>query len=98
MLGKNISENQLVVGELEELGSRTLVTSGVNWISGEHPRKSFTAEVKVRYRSIPHRCVVEPLSDGSIRIDFQEMIRDITPGQVAVVYDKEKVLGGGIII
>ena len=98
VLGKNVSENQLVVGELDELGSRTLITSSVNWISGENPRKPFTAEVKVRYRSIPHRCVVEPLTDGSMRIDFEDMIRDITPGQVAVVYDKDKVLGGGIII
>ncbi len=97
VLRKDIQSNQLVVGELEELGSHKLTLSTVNWISGEAPRDSFRAEIKVRYRSAPHWAMVTPQEDGLVQVHFEEKLRDITPGQVAVFYDGEKVLGGGVI-
>lgn len=104
VLSKDVATNALVIGGKEELGSRDLIAREVNWISGDMPTESFRAEVKTRYTAREAWAEVTPLEDinlgentGSLRIRFDEPQRDITPGQVAVCYDGDIVLGGGII-
>ena len=97
VLRKDIQTNRLVVGELEELGYRQLVAREVNWISGEIPTEAFRAEIKVRYQSTSKWGLVIPNQNGSATIQFDERLRDITPGQVTVFYAGEKLLGGGVI-
>jgi len=97
VLQKDIQENRLVVGELDELGRSTLVAQEVNWISGVAPDKPFRAEIKVRYRSAPKWGLVIPHKDGLATVQLDKKLRDITPGQVAVFYDGEKIIGGGVI-
>lgn len=53
--------------------------------------------VQVRYRSKPVKCFIEPVSDSVMNINLSEPLRAIAAGQSAVIYDGEKVLGGGII-
>jgi tRNA-specific 2-thiouridylase len=55
------------------------------------------AEVQVRYRSLPVGVTVIPLEDSRVKLVFDEPQFSITPGQAAVWYDGDKVLGGGII-
>jgi tRNA-specific 2-thiouridylase len=69
----------------------------VNWVSGETPHEPFHAQVKIRYKAKPVNARVEPLPDSRMAVRFDEPLRDITPGQGAVVYDGDVVLGGGII-
>ncbi|MFO0055604.1 MAG: aminomethyltransferase beta-barrel domain-containing protein, partial [Dolichospermum sp.] len=68
-----------------------------NWVSIAEPVTPVRAEVQIRYRSQPVAVTVIPLADSRVRLVFDEPQFSITPGQAAVWYDKDKVLGGGII-
>jgi tRNA-specific 2-thiouridylase len=94
---KEPSSNVLVVGPQNELGDDQLVAVGVNWISGEAPLRPIHAEVKIRYKAIEVPATVTPLTNEVVQIQFDQSLRDITPGQAAVFYDGDVVLGGGII-
>ena len=70
----------------------------VNWISGETPREPVRCAVKIRYRadgSRPRRCIAEENGRGRIVFDAPQCA--VTPGQAAVFYDGNTVLGGGTI-
>jgi len=97
VIGVNPHGNALVVGTADELGGSALTAGRVNWVSGESPDAPFRAEVKIRYKAQPVPALIEPLGGERIRVTFDEPLRDITPGQGAVVYDGDVCLGGGII-
>jgi tRNA-uridine 2-sulfurtransferase len=71
--------------------------ANVNWIAGEPPADEFPAEVKIRFKANPAAAAVKLLADGTVQVDFTASLRDITPGQIAVFYQGDKVLGGGMI-
>lgn len=99
VLGKNALENQLVVGAQDELGGRELLATGVNWQAGQAPARPFRAEIKTRYTARPASGLVTPVdNDSQVTVVFDDPQRDITPGQAAVFYDGDQVLGGGIIL
>jgi tRNA-specific 2-thiouridylase len=104
VLGKDAPTNTLLVGRNEELGSCDLLAIDVNWISGEIPNASFRGEVKTRYTAREATAEITPLdmyppgkSFGGMKVRFESPQRDITPGQAAVCYDGDVVLGGGTI-
>jgi tRNA-specific 2-thiouridylase len=98
VLAKDIVTNTLVVGREGELGSRELTAADVNWIAGEPPSGPFRAQVKMRYTAMESQAVVTPLEGGRAEVRFEVPQRDITPGQAAVFYDGDIVLGGGLIV
>jgi tRNA-specific 2-thiouridylase len=99
VLGKDAATNTLVVGEADELGAVELFADDVNWMSGEAPREAFRAEVKIRYTAREAWAQVTPLNGGrQARVRFDAPQRDVTPGQAAVFYDGDLLIGGGIII
>jgi tRNA-uridine 2-sulfurtransferase len=89
--------NRLVVGEDRELMSSFCQVRDVNWVSIAKPQRPVEAMVKVRHRHEPASAVVEPLDGASARVTFREPQRAITPGQAAVFYSGDLVLGGGWI-
>ena len=94
---KDTANNRLVVGFLRELGKLKMRVEKVNWINGSLPDE-WDCDVKIRYRAkmVPAR--IEKLQDSdSYNVTFQQAMRDITPGQFAVFYQGERVLGGGMI-
>ncbi|MBL8134926.1 MAG: tRNA 2-thiouridine(34) synthase MnmA [Anaerolineae bacterium] len=93
----SIEDNRLVVGASNELGNLALTARRVNWVSGKTPASAFHAEVKIRYKAKPVPALVEPMDNGRIRVQFDEPVRGVTPGQGAVVYEGDVCLGGGII-
>ncbi len=97
VIGISPKNNALIVGLADELGGNTLTAGRVNWVSGETPDAPFRAEVKIRYKARAVPALVEPLEEGRIHVTFDDPLRDITPGQGAIVYDGDICLGGGII-
>lgn len=97
VLGKNAASNTLLVGTLEELGSRELIARDVNWVSGQEPQEPFRAEVKIRYTAREAWAQVTPLEGGQVKVQVEAPQRDITAGQAAVFFQGDVLLGGGII-
>jgi tRNA-uridine 2-sulfurtransferase len=89
--------NRLVVGDNDELFTSVCEVRDVNWISIARPAEPVRAQVKVRHRHEAAAATVEPLGAATARIRFDEPQRAITPGQGAVFYSGDLVLGGGWI-
>ncbi|WP_016948957.1 tRNA 2-thiouridine(34) synthase MnmA [Anabaena sp. PCC 7108] len=98
------ANNKVIVGDSEaRRRHRTKGTESectvnrVNWVSITEPSTPIRAEVQIRYRSAPVPVTVIPLENDRVRLVFDEFQFSITPGQAAVWYKGDKVLGGGII-
>ncbi len=91
-------KNRVVVGEDDGLRKTTCEVQGVNWISIEEPEAPLRASVKIRHKHEPAFAAVEPLDANRARVTFDAPQRAITPGQAAVFYDRDRVLGGGWIL
>jgi tRNA-specific 2-thiouridylase len=90
--------NRVVVGDAEELLTSEFDAAGVNWISFEEPSEPVRADVRVRYRHTESPATITPLSDGRVRVRFDEPQRAVTPGQATVFYRGDEVVGGGWIV
>lgn len=90
--------NAVVVGAAEELGQRELMAEEVSYVSGEAPPRPLDVTAKIRYRAHEARACWIPLENGRARVVFDQLQRDITPGQGVVAYQGEILMGGGIII
>lgn len=97
VLEKDVSRNALIVGGEEELGRKELIAGQMNWISGAVPGKVFRGQVKIRYKARSVNATIFLIDHQKTRIKFDVALRDITPGQVAVIYNEDMVIGSGII-
>jgi tRNA-specific 2-thiouridylase len=97
VLEKDLSRNVLIVGTQEELGKKTLFASQVKWVLGEPPEAPFRAQVKIRYKAADAWGKVIPMGGDRVQVQFDQPLRDITPGQAAVFFQERECLGGGII-
>ena len=89
---------RVVVGPNEQLLRRSLVVSGVNWISIDVPHEPRRATVKIRNKHIAASATLIPQESLSrVEVCFDEAQRAVTPGQGAVFYDGDLVLGAGWI-
>lgn len=98
VLAKELATNSLTVGIEAELGHSELVADNVNWIAGEPPSASFRAQVKIRYSAKDAPAEVRLMDGQQVRVQFDAPQRGVTPGQAAVFYAGEVLLGGGIIV
>ncbi|WP_026082725.1 tRNA 2-thiouridine(34) synthase MnmA [Mastigocladopsis repens] len=89
--------NRVIVGDRTKVTQPECTVGRVNWVSIAEPSTPIRAEVQIRYRSTPVPVTIIPLENSRVRVVFDEPQFSITPGQAAVWYDGEKVLGGGII-
>jgi len=89
--------NRVVVGEDAELRSESCEVRDVNWISFAVLEAPMRATVKIRHRHEPAAATIEPIDATSARVTFDVAQRAITPGQAAVFYSGDVVLGGGWI-
>lgn len=89
--------NEVVLGPADELFSKDTKIEECHWISGKTPSEPVRCKVKVRYRAREQWATVIPVSENSATVCFDEPQRAITPGQAAVFYDGDTVLGGGVI-
>ena len=93
----DVKNNRVVLSDNEELFEKELFIRDFHWITGEIPTKEVRCCAKIRYRHKEQPATLYPPENGVARLVFDEGQRAITPGQSAVLYDGDIVLGGGII-
>jgi tRNA-specific 2-thiouridylase len=91
------SANVRVTNQEHDLISRDLKTTENCWVGHAPTVWPAACEVQVRYRHAPVSAALLPLGPGSLRINLETGVRAITPGQAAVLYRGEHVLGSGWI-
>ncbi len=89
--------NRIVVGTEVETYSSGMVVEKINYISGIAPGEPLQVKVKIRYRAPAVPAVLYPSKKDCARVVFQNKQKAVTPGQSAVFYDGEEVIGGGLI-
>ena len=97
VVGRDTEKNELIVGPEGALCREELLAEDFNWLSVPEPRGPIRAAVRTRYHQAERMATAFPRPDGRVRIVFDEPQRAVTPGQAAVLYDGELVLGGGTI-
>jgi tRNA-specific 2-thiouridylase len=89
--------NQVVLGHKEELLSGAVEVEDINWLIPV-PTEPLRAEVRIRYRHPGVGCLISPANDGQAQVSMDHPQTAVTPGQAAVFYQGERVLGGGWIV
>jgi len=97
VVGLDAAENRLVVGPESETLRRSATVSDTVWGPFETLPAPAGVRVKVRSGGQPAPATIYPLGEGRTRVDFGEPVASVAPGQSAVFYDGETVVGGGII-
>ena len=96
--GINAADNTVTIGENGSQYSRGLVADRLNFIAVEELTEPMRADVKIRFRAKEQPATVTPNGDGTVTVIFDEPQRSVTPGQGAVFYDGDIIIGGGRII
>ncbi|MBP5749415.1 MAG: tRNA 2-thiouridine(34) synthase MnmA [Firmicutes bacterium] len=89
--------NTVTLGDSADLFRREVTVSEFNWIAGEAPAGPIRCTAKLRYRQAEQAAEASVSADGRVTLLFDEPQRAPTPGQYAVLYDGDAVLGGGRI-
>ncbi len=97
VVGIDAANRKVLVGEKQHLAVSHCLVGDLNWTTGS-PETSFAASCRIRYRHQEVPSIITMQDDGLVRVDFQETQSGVTPGQAAVFYDGDRVLGGGWII
>jgi tRNA-uridine 2-sulfurtransferase len=90
------SDRAVVIGPRDELLGRGVIARDVNWLV-DAPELGAHVQVQVRHRAPPARAEIVRSENSEIELALDEPVSAITPGQSLVIYDGERVLGGGLI-
>ncbi len=100
VVDKRLDTNELVVAQGTDhpaLFNKSLIVEKMHWIDAEYSGSIKHIQAKIRYRQSHQECDAIELEDGQWQLNFTHAQRAVTPGQYAVLYDREHCLGGGII-
>ncbi|WCE94732.1 tRNA 2-thiouridine(34) synthase MnmA [Acidithiobacillus ferriphilus] len=97
VLALDPAQNRVIVGGEDELYRRAASLDECNWLVDLSPGESHAVTVKLRYRSRAEPAILHLLPDARAELRFPEPQRAVTPGQAAVCYQGERLLGGGWI-
>jgi len=95
--GIKTETNTIVVGQADELLRQSMIVNQLNWIPFENLAEPIRAQIKIRYRDQGEMATVTPTVDGKVKVIFDQPRRAIAPGQAAVFYAQDLVIGGGWI-
>lgn len=98
VLKLDANTNDVVIGSWNELACTSLIARDVRWLLAEPPDEPFHCGVKIRYRCKTVSARVIPASDGSVVVELEEPQYGVAPGQSAVFYSGDRLLGGGTIV
>lgn len=100
VVGKNVKDNQLIVGQGHNhplLFSQKVIANQLSWVAGEAPELPYCCTAKTRYRQTDQACTITEITSEGYQIEFEQPQRAVTPGQSIVFYADTVCLGGGII-
>ncbi|MBU2806804.1 MAG: tRNA 2-thiouridine(34) synthase MnmA [Candidatus Pacebacteria bacterium] len=97
VLALDSTRNRVIVGGEDELYRGVVSLAECNWLTDLSPGETRAVTVKLRYRSRAESAMLHLLSDARAELRFPEPQRAVTPGQAAVCYQGERLLGGGWI-
>ena len=97
VIDTNVATQQVRVGSGDSLLRNTLTARDVNWVAWDGIRGPERVTVKIRNRHLAAAATISPMEDGRVHVEFDAPQRAVTPGQAAVFYDDDLVLGGGWI-
>jgi tRNA-specific 2-thiouridylase len=86
-----------VLGEKEELSKQMMRVRGINLSKYAELPEDFVALTKIRYKHEGTMSVLNQLPDGEMHVDFLEPVGGVAPGQSAVFYEGDDLVGGGFI-
>ncbi len=89
--------NAVHVGNLEKLYSAGLIAGQVNWVSTEIPQTTIEVMARIRYNSPEVKSYLTAIDAKTVRLEFTEPQKSVTPGQSVIFYEGDVVLGGAII-
>ena len=95
--GIDYQNNRIEIGTEEKLYSGGLIARNVNMIKYADCRGALHVNVKIRYKDSGGLAMIRTLDDGRMQVMFDEKRRAITPGQSAVFYEADDIVGGGVI-
>ena len=98
VLRVDAANNRVVVGSSDDLLRREMTVGRLNWIAIPELTAPLPVAVKIRSRAEEAGATITPQGDGTVLVTFNEPQRAVTPGQAAVFYDGEVVVGGGWIV
>ncbi len=96
VVSKNVENNTVILGREQDLYTKRVHVRNVNFIPFDTLKSDIRLTAKLRYSHNDSACVVHPVEDGVV-LEFDESQRAVTPGQSAVFYDGDVVVGGGEI-
>jgi len=91
------AKNIIVIGSDEDLMRRVVNVEKLNWIDRKKLTAPLRAKVRIRYKHSEQSALIEPAAGGKVIVTFDKAQRAPAPGQAAVFYDGDAVLGGGFI-
>jgi tRNA-uridine 2-sulfurtransferase len=98
VLSIDSASHQVTVGREDELLSSTMVARRLNWISVADLTEPMRVSIKVRHRHEPAAATIRKTGPDEVTATFDEPVRAVTPGQAAVFYQEDVVVGGGWIV
>ena len=98
VMAKNLETNTLVAGDESTLYTKSFSVAGINLIACEKINEPIRLGVKTRYLQTENTAMLEQTGPDTIRVDFEKPQRAVTPGQAAVFYNGDIVVGGGTIL
>ena len=93
----DVQKNTILVAEEKELFRKSFLVKDTNWIAIDKLDKPIRCQIKIRYLHQPAWGWIHPQNENSVRVEFEIPQKAITPGQSAVFYEEDMVLGGGVI-
>ncbi len=98
VIGLNKEKNEVIVGEESEIYKKEMYVNEINLLLIDELKEKMQVTVKTRYSSLEQKATIEMAEKDTIKVTFENPVARITPGQSAVFYKDDIVVGGGKII
>ena len=89
--------NTVVAGTKSEIDFSCFIVNNLNWVATDKPETAFNASTKVRSTQNEYDSIIETINNNRVKVTLKDTVTAISPGQSAVFYDNDIVIGGGTI-